>query len=425
MNDSGFSWQQILTNRSTLKAFAIACLCGLMWIPIQFIEDLIWERNERMQQMQAEMSQKWGGAVHLEGPFLLVPHSDRKIPYVFAPEHMEIEGKLDTLERYRGIFRYPTYEGSLDLQGSFVVDKSKAGLNWEQSFLVFLLDADDPSQAQITFETAQGPKIARANYPTHSLFNRKGTALTLPANLAAAATGDDFSFSARIATLGSLEFMFRPVAKNVEFQLSSNWQSPSFDGDRLPNQRQVSKSGFEAQWHYSVLGHSFPYLADALPLVRFPSVGLRLVHDVSLYQLITRSIKYALLIIVLTFAVFFLFEVVTGLHIHVIQYLFIGFALVLFYLLLLSSSEHLPFHWSYLIAAGSAIVMVTAYTRAILATTQHAISCGAGLSALYAIMYFILNEERYALLVGSWTLFVVLALLMYLTRKVKWLSIGT
>ncbi|HUU03054.1 MAG TPA: cell envelope integrity protein CreD [Myxococcota bacterium] len=421
--------QQILTNRGTIKAFAIACLCGLMWIPIQFIEDLIAERNIRMRQVQAEMGRKWGGGVRIEGPLMLVPSIDGEVNYAYAPENIETEGRLVALERYRGIFRYPTYEGDFDIKGSIQLDKNKQQLDWQKASLVFLLDYGDAGRLpdyggrpriQVTLENEQGTQTAIPAGRPVQIGGARILVYSLPLDMLEAMIADDFSFSAHLTVMGSVEFMLRPIAKNVMLHLASNWRNPSFAGDRLPNQRNVGQTGFQARWKYSVLGFSFPYPLKGLPLAGFPSVGLRLVQDVSLYQIITRSIKYALLIIVLTFAVFFLFEVISGLHIHVVQYLFVGCALVLFYLLLLSCSEHIPFSWSYLIASASAIVLVTGYTRAILATTRHALFCGGGLAALYAILYFILNEERYALLVGSWTLFAVLALLMFLTRKVKW-----
>ncbi len=128
--------------------------------------------------------------------------------------------------------------------------------------------------------------------------------------------------------------------------------------------------------------------------------------------------------IVLTFATFFLFEVMSGLHIHLVQYTLVGLALMMFYLLLLSQTEHMSFGLAYLVASGAVVSLVTFYTRAVLSTLRNALTCGAGLAGVYGVLYPILREEQYALLTGSWALFLVLASVMWATRKVEWSTVG-
>ncbi|MEO0813651.1 MAG: cell envelope integrity protein CreD, partial [Myxococcota bacterium] len=238
--------------------------------------------------------------------------------------------------------------------------------------------------------------------------------------------GDDPEGSTANLTIelpGAERFSIRPVARSSEVALNGNWGTPSFVGDRLPTARTVEEGRFSSNWSLSG-GGGTAFWGGFSEQVSPAQVGVRLLDPISRYQVVTRTVKYAFLVIVLTFATFFLFEVMSGLHIHLVQYLLVGLALVMFYLLLLSQTEHMSFEAAYAIASGAVVALVTVYTRAMLSTARNAVLCGAGLAGVYGVLYPILREEQYALLTGSWALFLLLAAVMWVTRKVDWSAVG-
>ncbi|MEO1174117.1 MAG: inner membrane CreD family protein, partial [Myxococcota bacterium] len=218
---------------------------------------------------------------------------------------------------------------------------------------------------------------------------------------------------------GAEALSFRPIARSSTVALGGDWGSPSFDGDRLPNARSVRADGFSADWQIDrmvdLVSVTAPYDLDLNP-----AVGVRLIEAVSDYRVIGRSVKYALVVITLTFASLLLFEVAAGVRIHLVQYALVGLALVSFYLLLLSQAEFLGFTLAYLVSSAPVVMLVTFYNQAVLGEWRRALLSGAGLSLTYAVLYPILREERFALLAGSWALFLALALLMILTRRFDW-----
>jgi inner membrane protein len=212
-------------------------------------------------------------------------------------------------------------------------------------------------------------------------------------------------------------------------ELQSNYPHPSFQGNWLPAERTVSDASFTARWSIPYLGRNYPQawtagesMHQAIEGSRF---GVDLVDPVDQYRMADRSVKYAGLFILLTFAAVWLIEVLASVRVHPIQYLLLGSALCLFYLLELSLSEHLGFLFSYAIASVAIIGMVAAYCAVILHRMSRAVVVGSGVALLYAYLYTLLMNEDYALLAGSIGLFLILAAIMYATRHVDWYAIGT
>lgn len=206
--------------------------------------------------------------------------------------------------------------------------------------------------------------------------------------------------------------------------MSANWGAPSFIGRQLPSSREIRDESFEASWHSTRLGRKLPAAwtsaQDPQYFAAENAFGARFIEAVGRYQVIERSTKYAVLIVGLTFVAYFLMEVVARLRLHPLQYLLVGLANTLFYLLLLSLSEHLGFAVAYSVSAGASTALIAGYSSAILISRSRAILMVAVLTALYAFLYMTLKAESFALLAGSIGLWIALAAVMYLTRGIDW-----
>jgi inner membrane protein len=214
---------------------------------------------------------------------------------------------------------------------------------------------------------------------------------------------------------------FMPLGKQTQASLEATWPSPSFDGNFLPESRQVRADGFEARWKVLDLNRNYPHLfLDNTYSFQGSDFGVRFIQPANDYQKNTRTGKYALLVIGLTFLIFFFFEILRKTRIHPFQYLLVGLALVLFYMLVLSISEHLGFAGAYFIASAATIGLICGYGAFIMPPAKNALLLGVFLIAIYGFIYVVLQLEDYALLVGSLGLFAVLAAVMYLSRRVNW-----
>jgi inner membrane protein len=228
-----------------------------------------------------------------------------------------------------------------------------------------------------------------------------------------------FSFS--IDVRGSEQVYFSPLGKTTSVSLSSTWPNPSFIGEFLPESREVNKTGFNAQWKVLHLNRSFPQAwVNSQQQLQSSNFGVELLLPVDHYSNTLRSIKYAVLFVFLTFLVFFFIELFNKKQLHPIQYLLVGSALILFYLLLLSISEYLSFGLAYLISSLGICGLITGYTHGSLADKKITATVASFLVVLYGLLYILLQLQDYALLVGSLGLFLILAIVMYLTRKFNW-----
>lgn len=236
---------------------------------------------------------------------------------------------------------------------------------------------------------------------------------------------EKYGFSFSIDLNGSEQLNFIPLGRETKVSLASGWDSPSLDGAFLPTERQIKKDGFNAKWKILNLNRNYPqeWLGNGFDI--YGSVfGVRLLLPVDSYHKTTRSVKYAVMFISLTFLVFFFVEVFNGKRIHPVQYLLVGLALCVFYTLLLSLSEHIGFGFAYLISSVATVVLITAYSRMILGRNISTLVMGAVLTSLYLFLYVLLQVQDYALLIGSVGLFVIMAIIMYLSTKINWYSDG-
>ena len=423
----------------TAKLLFIGFLILLLLIPMGMIENVIYERNHLYASAKQDIMNAWGGEQTIGGPVLTLPY---RVTYVddkgierqreslahFLPEHLSIRGHLNSESRYRGIYQVPVYTADLKLSGRFdPPDIAKLGIdphtvNWSEAYLsVAIADArgiKDPmtlrsNRGSGTFEPG-GVKV-RGFDPQ----------VVVPiTGLGKAGESSDIQFAFDLKLSGTEKLAFLPVGDRTEVLLTSPWPSPSFVGAYLPEQRDIDAKGFSAEWKVLHLGRSYPgeWSGRKIPAKRIANsaFGVNLFVPVSTYQKSTRAAKYAILFIGLSFLAYFMFEVFGSLRLHPFQYLLVGFANCLFYLLLLSLSEHTHFGIAYTISAAASTGLVVGYSASVLGNRSHVLTMLALLAGLYTFLYVTLRAEQYAMLIGAVALFVILATIMYLTRRLDW-----
>jgi inner membrane protein len=258
----------------------------------------------------------------------------------------------------------------------------------------------------------------------NSFEGNSGLHASVPVNLAASV----IPFSFELDLKGSEGVSIAPLGGETELSVSSSWPTPKFVGSFLPAEREISDAGFSSIWKISSFGRSYPQTWErgevGMEQLIGSAAGVDLYQQVNAYDMVFRSVKYAVLFIVITFGVFFLFDVLASVRVHPIQYFLVGSALALFYLLLLSLSEQIGFFPAYALATTMVALLVTGYSASVLKSRRRALPIFGMLAALYGYLYFILQLEDYALLFGSLLVFAFLAVVMYMTRNVDWFSLG-
>jgi inner membrane protein len=334
--------------------------------------------------------------------------------------------------RRRGIYEAVTYDTALHVSGSYTVPDFAAwrvasgDVLWDDAILSVEMPDQRGLKERVDLAWGRSTMGFRSGRPVIGVY--AGSIEAPVPGLADSAPGAriPFSFDLSLAGGGSLSFL--PLGDETSVKLASTWPSPSFAGAFLPAERTVSEAGFAASWKVPSMARPFPQAWKAGEVE--PGVLLEasfwtgLMTPVDVYQKVTRSVKYGALFLLLPFLVFFLFEVLGGLRVHPLQYLLVGFAECLFYLLLLSLAEHLPFVAAYLAAAGAATLMVTLYASAVLHSWRRGMLLAPSLAAAYGFLYATLQSEDFALLIGSVGLFAILGLVMILTRRVDWYRVG-
>ncbi|MBU1722238.1 MAG: cell envelope integrity protein CreD [Gammaproteobacteria bacterium] len=443
--------------RFYLKLGLIAFLIMLLLIPQAFILGLVGERESWRYQAYQSIEQSWPGQQTLAGPLLTIPYyftynvkervkdkdgKERDIlrevtetdELSLIPAQLNIQSKLDSSLRYRGIYEVPVYASSLQVTGEFntqpLIDlqaelKGKQ-IHWEKPQLSVLV-RDQRGIASPPSLQWNGATIA---FKPGS--NLSGTAAGMHSKLPdidlTQASRLPFAFDLELRGMRSMNFAL--LAENSDVKLAANWPHPSFTGELLPETREVTDTGFTAHWRAS----SFSYnVSGALEQCRKGecasllerAVGFDLIQPVDVYQQSERSVKYAVLFIVLSFVVLIMFELLKKLRVHPVQYTLVGFALLVFYLLLISLSEHIDFLSAYAVAALASTGLLTLYFGSILHSRKLGLMLGGGLAGLYALLYVILQAEENALLMGSVLIFAVLAVLMLATRNFDWYALTT
>lgn len=426
-------------NAVMLKIFAIGFLALLLMIPVALVSDLVTERQSRQAEAAAEIASKWGGAQHIAGPMLSIPYETYELnkegerinhTRSFAhllPEALNIHGALEPELRYRGIYKVPVFRTELQLEGFFKAPElnlngSQAEIHWEGAFLTLGISDIRGINRAIDFRWNGQEMVIEPGTRTGGMIP---TGITISRVLEVAPAEETYSFSIGLSLNGSENLSFIPLGRETTAELSSSWADPGFDGAFLPVEREISAEGFSASWKVLELNRNYPQQWSNREFnFEASAFGVNLVTPVETYQVTERSTKYAILFIVLTFGVFFFIEILRKMRVHPIQYILVGFGLSLFYLLLLSLSEHLGFGPAYTVASLAILVLITAYTRSIFRNTSLTLVLSSFLAALYGFLYILLQLQDYALLFGSIGLLAILSTVMTLSRKVDWYSVG-
>ena len=430
------------------RLLLIGLLLLVLMIPAQMIRGVVQEREARRDEAAANIISSWGGSQRLLGPILRVPfvtrhgstdahgkvtETTRTDALYLLPQTLQVDARLDTELRHRGMFELPVYKADLRLRGQFVrPDLSRWGvrpedIDWRAAELAVSLSEPRSLHADAWLDW-QGKRLRfRPSLGSAQLGKLAGIHVPLSPDGAELFGQGPAGFEIALTVNGAEALSFAPTAEETRVRLSAGWPHPSFQGAWLPVQRQIDERGFSAAWSVSWLGRDYPQLwrehspvGEALTALVF---GVSLAVPVDTYLLAERISKYALLTLVCTFAVIWLAETLTGRRVHPMQYGFVGAGLCLFGLLQLSVAEHFGFAVAYAVAAVAVTLMVTLYSRSLLGNWR-ALAVGGVLAGLYGYLYTILQAEDYALLGGTVALFLGLALAMYLTRKIDWFASG-
>jgi len=434
------------------KILAIGLMSILLLVPLSLIEDQIRARSGRQTEVKQNIANSAAGAQVLSGPVIALRYHEAVEPetvkdpetgrltrtprYVvktrfLPPAALSIEGEAEVETRHRGIYQARLFHLNLAVAGRFVIEPltgGEAGGGISQVEATLILGVADPRGVDSDPEVTINGQRQRFATPGGKAKAGGGAdaGLALP-HLAVALGSIDptqpttFDFSFPLQLTGTERFAIAPSGEANSIRLKSAWPHPNFGGRFLPRERQVGSSGFTAHWEVSHLARDF---TATLNPASGEVLSVDFIDPVNVYLQAERAVKYGALFIVLTFAGFFLTEILRRSPIHAMQYLLVGLALAIFFLLLIALSEHLPFVAAYAISAAACIGLIGLYLAGALGGAKPGMAFAGGLSGLYGVLYGVLLSEDNALLMGSVLLFLALATTMLATRRLNWYRLG-
>lgn len=462
-------------NRSLgLKLIVVCALVLLMAIPAMFISYIAFERSGRADEVTREVSELYGGEQNISGPILMAPYTgkdaDGKISetgfYTVFAETGAAEFKdITTAIRKRSLFKVPTFEAQGTLTGSFgalndIPETVGMEVDWEKAKIIVALSDVRGLNKDVTLKLADGAarKFEPANlddranvteaveaYAVDYIIDSQGRRIERPARAIthhgwlrdnigqtylSAEIGDvlakdsAFDVSVDVSLSGASRLGFTPFAQSTEVTLSSDWADPGFSGGFPPREREIADSGFSASWSVPYLrrgirahgkAHSLTSLTEQQKLMTVQFVSLD-----NPYQTVNRALKYSVLFIGLVFLAYFLFEVIVGVRVHPAQYILIGLAQSIFYLLLLAFAERIGFTLAFLISAGATIGATAGYAGAVFGGRAYMLRAGMVFTLVYGLLYSLMRMQDFALMIGALASFIAIAMTMYLTRNLNW-----
>ena len=420
------------SNRLLFKGLITAGLILLLLIPTIFVANLVDERQERFKEVAKDVSSKWASEQTLSGPFISIPYTTRtvegknlittKTNVIVLPDNLQVKSTLQKEERPRSIYKVLLYKSSNNFTGAFKQETSPEllaeNLDYANAKICFAL-TDFKGIEEETEIIVNGNKIRFMPGLPQNQIGDNG--LSAPFPLTAEGLQNGFDFSMDIKLKGSESLKYLPLAGSSKFSMASPWPNPSFDGNVLPGVREVKDSGFNAEWVFNRANLPFTTMTEQQNLnPKSLAFGVTLVQPADNYAKTSRSVKYSILFIGLTFALFFIIEIMQKNPFHPMQYLLVGLALVIFYTLLLSIGEYLQFDLAYIISAVATILLISTYAKAHFRSLKTGLLFFGLLSVLYSFIFVLIRLEDTALLVGSIGLFVILALVMFASRKIQW-----
>ncbi len=435
----------------TARMIMVGFLILILLIPLSYINSLITERSFRQQDVVNEINDKWGNNVLLYGPILKLPYNtysqtstfnektktylketQTHINYAYIfPESLDADVTVNSKTLNRGNFESAVFTTNMAFKGHFIpTDLADKGIKtdaiiWDKASVIFKTSNLKGIKSEMILKLNDNRYTFQTNYSDDQQPN-DGHLDTLESGFLKiddAQNQGNSEFSMAMSFNGSKQIELIPVGKTTTMSMASNWPDPSFIGNYLPNDesKTISKDGFEAHWSVLHINRAFSQQhLNKIPNLNEFAFGTKFMVMVDEYQKSERSAKYGFLVIGLTFLIFFLMQTMSKINIHPFQYLMIGIALTMFYTLLVSISEHSNFLKAYLIAGISVITLIALYSKSILTNWKFPMFIGASLTALYTFIYVIIQLENYALLVGSIGLFLILAIVMFISRKIDW-----
>ncbi len=436
-NTNGSSWR----NSISVRVAVIAILALLLLIPLSMVQSLIQEREQRKQEAQQEVSDTWGGPQTLVGPVISVPYETvarvtiedgsgktelrtvRQYAH-FLPELLQVDAELDPEKRHRGIYDVVVYRGKVEMKGKFkALGKNELGLNekllWDQASVVLGISDLRSIREQVRM-TVGARQVAFE--PGAAANDVAGVAVNALLPLSAEELEQELDFSLSIQLNGSAFLRMVPVGRVTKASVRSSWADPSFQGAFLPDSSTITPEGSSANWTVLHLNRPYPqeFTGSRAYQLQESSFGLDLMLPVDEYRKSDRASKYGMMLIALVFLVFFFVEVLQKLRIHPIQYLLVGLALCVFYTLLIALGEHIGFGKAYLVSTLAVVGLVVFYAASVFRMPKATQLLAMVLLFVYGFMFTIIHQEDFALLIGSIGLFVVLAIVMALSRKIDW-----
>lgn len=432
------------------KLLMILGLTLLLCIPLRMVGVTVWERSSAREAVKADIAGSMAGEQWLAGPVLVLPYRELVLSrrkdaegneatveewvwrqQAWLPSRLEVRGGLRNAPRHRGIYEAQLYQSDLDLRAAFDLRREPAPaptdrLEWGQPYLALGV-SDVRGISELPRGTVNGEALtfeADANLAAFASGVHAPVALEPGAHLEVALA---------LALKGMERLDVLPLGGETLLALQSNWPHPSFQGRYLPDHSEIGKDGFAARWRTTFLATGMArQFQDCLAAGNTEgcrafmgnTMGVRLIEPVDIYLQSERALKYGFLFVGLVFAVFFFFEILKGLRIHAVQYSLVGIALTLFFLLVVALSEHVRFVVAYAAAAGACTLLLAFYVSYVLRSAWRGLGFAGLMGMLFGVLYALLQAEDYALLMGTLLLFVVLAIVMVLTRRLDWFAIG-
>lgn len=436
------------TRSPGFKFVITGILSFLLMIPALLVWGLVEERAERAREVGGRIAQGWGGEQILNGPYIIVP-APRRISMVennqstwrdepnwliLMPEKLTITSAMDVEERALSIYRLPVYNAGIRIKGHFApVDLTNRQERFpmlqpgDARFVVAMSDiAGIRSDAKLTIDKgapiAFSPGTAGIAGPYRfDDFNAvRQTSGGIHAAIDAATLARGFDFELTISLNGSRSFSVIPAGQTTELSVNANWPHPGFDGRFLPESKTIEKDRFSANWTIPFLARGMDAETEgtALPLSD-SAMTVNLVEPMPFYQMVSRTLKYAIGILSLVFLAVFVIEIRTDRQVHWIQYVLTGLSLIIFYVLLLALSEQVGFGPAFAIAAAAVTAQVSFYVGSVTRSLRIGASLAAVMALTYAVLYMIMREQDYALLAGSIVAFLSMGVAMAMTRTIE------
>ncbi len=435
------------------KFLTVGGLALLLLLPLSMVQNIVNEREIYRIGVMHDIAESRTGPQKITGAMIVAPYVEKTTKEVeiyedgekrtilktehiqrhkyFMPETLNIQGSITTEERYRGIYKVPVYTTQLAVQGEFAIPQHLGitenldNISWKEPFVVMGIEDIRGISRSVSIHVNQQPLEVLSGTYTHAI--PQGIHARIDTSFEKA---QSLAVHIALELQGMERLSFLPTGKFTKVDLTSPWPHPGFIGRYLPKTRRITDKGFTASWETSFFASNMvQYMQNCMQdnqcrQFQDNSFGVSLQEGVDIYLQAERSLKYALLFVGLTFVAFFLCEVLKGLSIHPVQYGLVGTALAVFYLLLVSLSEHIAFSLAYSIASSACVALLGFYVSYVLRSMSRGLIFAGGLAGLYGALYMLIRSEDYALLMGAALIFVVLAFIMVITRHIDWHKVG-